>query len=151
RRQAGERPCAEDYQERLAGLDVSWLTEFLAGAGQATPAGTSGGTVAIAAGPEEASLQGGRGTAFGDYELRGVIARGGVGWFARPGQPSPGRPVALKMTPSAALASPEELARSRGEALASARLDHPHIVPVYEVGTHEGQPYFSMKLIEGGS
>src|SRR5262249_12243042 len=59
--------------------------------------------------------------------------------------------VALKMIRSGDLASPEELARFYSEAEAAAQLDHAGIVPVYEVGSHEGQHFFSMGFVEGGS
>jgi serine/threonine-protein kinase len=61
------------------------------------------------------------------------------------------RTVALKMIPNAAFASTQDFARLRAEALAAARLSHPNIVPVYEVGEHHGQPWFSMKFIEGST
>jgi serine/threonine-protein kinase len=59
------------------------------------------------------------------------------------------RTVALKMIPNAAFAASQDLARLRAEALSAARLSHPNIVPVYEVGEHNGQPWFSMQFIEG--
>lgn len=87
----------------------------------------------------------------GGYVLRRELGAGGMGTVYEAGQARPQRTVALKMLRVPWLSSPQDLIRFRTEAEAVARLDHPHIVPIYEVGEHRGQPFFTMKLMTGGS
>lgn len=88
---------------------------------------------------------------FGEYDLIDEIARGGMGVVYRARHRKLNRIVALKMILSGQFASQEDVARFYLEAEAAANLDHAGITPIYDVGDEQGQPFFAMKLIEGGS
>ncbi|MGI9472085.1 MAG: serine/threonine-protein kinase, partial [Rubripirellula sp.] len=88
-------------------------------------------------------------TTIGDYELKEELGRGGMGVVFRARQISLDREVAVKMILRGRLASEADLQRFLAEASATAKLEHPNIVPVYEAGDIEGRPFFSMQLVAG--
>ena len=88
---------------------------------------------------------------FGEYELLEKFGMGGMGIVYKARQRQHDRVVALKMIRRDQIGGEHEIQRFRSEAEAVARLDHPHIIPLYEVGEHRGRHFFSMLLIESGS
>jgi WD40 repeat protein len=82
------------------------------------------------------------------YEVLGFLGEGGMGMVYRARHLGLDRPVALKLLRGGSL---KRLARFRAEALADARLQHPHVVQIFEIGEHQGQPYLALELLEGGS
>ena len=85
------------------------------------------------------------------YEVLGVLGHGGMGVVYRAQQQRLKRVVALKMIRVGARAGPEERERFQTEAEAVARLQHPHIVQIFEVGEHDGLPWVALEFVEGGS
>jgi len=88
---------------------------------------------------------------FGNYEVLGELARGGVGVIYRARQKGLERVVALKVLQGGTMASQEQVQRFLNEAQAAAKLQHPNIVPIHEFGSNEGQYFFTMDFVEGKS
>lgn len=149
RRGLGERPDLRAYQDRFP-ADARLVAEVFASletepAAPATTVAFTPASPATPAGSAQAIQE------FGDYELLEEIARGGMGVVYRARQRSLKRTVAVKMILSGRFASASERERFCLEAELAANLNHPNIVPIYEIGEHAGHHYFSMRLIDGGS
>jgi Tol biopolymer transport system component len=89
------------------------------------------------------------GTAVGPYEILAPIGAGGMGEVYRARDPRIGRDVAVKVLPSTASGEPERQRRFEKEARAAGALNHPNVLAVYDVGTHDGVPYIVSELLEG--
>ena len=140
RRRAGEACQAGDYLGRFPELASDWLADAL---GRASGAG-GGSTLPHATPWQPPTLP--VGERFGDYELVREIARGGMGVVYEARQTALDRPVAVKMILGGGHADDEDHRRFLVEAGAIAKVRHPNIVQIYDFGTHEGRPYFSMEL-----
>jgi eukaryotic-like serine/threonine-protein kinase len=89
------------------------------------------------------------GTRLGPYEILGLVGAGGMGEVYRARDPRLGRDVAIKVLPSDVVTDPERLQRFEREARAVAALNHPNVLTVFDVGTHDGTPYVVTELLEG--
>jgi serine/threonine-protein kinase len=140
RERLGEAPSLDEYADRFPDLapDLRLQVDLHRALGS--------GPV-IAAGPDDGSAP----PTVPGYEVMDALGRGGMGVVYRARQVGLKRLVALKMLTPRGGADPEQLARFRAEGEAVARLKHPNIVQIYEVGEHRGQPYFSLELVEDGS
>jgi WD40 repeat protein/Flp pilus assembly protein TadD len=137
RRRAGETCSQAEYESRFPGLGLALrdaLSPARPAAGPGLPPVTGTGTPVVAG-----------------YEVLEEVGRGGMGVVYKARQLGLNRVVALKMILSAGHAGPPEVARFRREAEAAARLQHPNIVQVHEVGLQDGRPFLALEYVDGGN
>ena len=144
----GNPPNLEDISRRHPEV-ADELKQLLNIAQMADLVAESKGSTIVPLGSVSTSTQAELPRRFADYELQQEIGRGGMGIVYKAHDPRLDRFVALKMILRGEHASPEDLSRFHREAQAAAGLSHRNIVPVYDVGEFEGNPYFCMKYVEG--
>ncbi|HLJ93190.1 MAG TPA: protein kinase [Gemmataceae bacterium] len=142
RRLHGEGPQPGDYDRRFSGLGPDWLAEALASRAPVRPDRASASTP-VPSLADAPTIPG--------YEIQGLLGRGGMGVIYQAWQVGLKRRVALKMIRDQGGATAQELARFATEAAAVARVQHPNIVQIYEIGKHAGRPFFSLELLAGGN
>jgi tetratricopeptide (TPR) repeat protein/predicted Ser/Thr protein kinase len=154
RTQAGDHPEREEYRRRFGLPSLLADTYAAAAAGTRWAGSPEKHSGPVASGGGKPALAGHR---LGNYELLAELGRGGMGVVYRARQLAAERIVALKVVRTDQLSSlrpdlrTSAVERFHHEALATARLQHPHIVTVYEVGEEQGQQYFSMQFVDGPS
>jgi serine/threonine protein kinase/WD40 repeat protein len=138
----GERPALSEYIQQYPDLadEIRELFPALVMMEEAGPRGAGAGRVTADGQPLQQ---------VGDYHILREVGRGGMGVVYEAEQESLGRHVALKVLPFEAAADPHRLQRFRREARSAARLHHTNIVPVHDVGAHQGIHYYAMQFICG--
>ncbi|HEY7329544.1 MAG TPA: tetratricopeptide repeat protein [Gemmataceae bacterium] len=146
REEAGDRPSLEEYQRRFPRLGEALRVQF-----QVHEAMRPGQALAELSTVEAAASDLREMPTFPGFEVLGELGRGAMGVVYKARHLRLNRPAALKMILAGAHAGPRERARFETEARAVARLQHPHIVQIHEIGEHDGRSFLCMELVHGGS
>lgn len=147
RLQRGENPTIDEYRDRFPDHPAVISTAF-----PTAPNSQADETILLRPHVPAASRRLPEiGQRVGEYQVLDELAHGGMGVVYKARHVGLNRLVALKMIRGGMFATEAEFQRFQLEAEAAAALDHPNIVPIYEIGRHFGQPYYTMKLVEGGT